>query len=438
MQTVRQRHRSFSALCRLAITVLISGLGLALEPAPMVQADTITVCHSGCDYADIQAAVSAANPGDTVSIAAGYYAGGITIDKDLNLQGAGASSTTVSGGASVVVVTNGATVSIDGVHITGGSYTNSNGGNRPSPYFSGGGGVYINEARVELRDSVVSGNSANGSLVNGPNHISIFGLGGGIYIDCGELTLINTTVRDNHASGANVNLSGDSGSGTGGHGYGGGIYSVNGEVNLIDSTVSDNRATGGNGSGGWGSQGQGGDGLGGGIYNFVSVVSNCNLYLSEGLVSLENSTVSNNYATGGWGVGGDVPIHPPGSSAGSGRGGDGRGGGIYYNNYGSGLTGLENSTVSGNTASGGNGCAGFDPDAGGTGGEGSGGGIRADTVTLDKSTITRNTAAGGGGYSAYCSVPTPDYDGPGYGGGSTLRLTSTPRTILFKVRTTAL
>src|SRR4051794_41898757 len=59
-----------------------------------------TVCvgpQSGC-YAQIQPAVAAAHDGDTVVVARGSYAGGVTIDKSIRLQGAGATQTVISGG----------------------------------------------------------------------------------------------------------------------------------------------------------------------------------------------------------------------------------------------------------------------------------------------------------------------------------------------------
>src|SRR4051812_49483600 len=79
---------------------------------------------AGC-FATIQAAVNAAQDGDTITIAPGTFAGGVTIDVSVDIRGAGAGATTISGGGPVVTI--GAeqaddepTVSISGVTNTGG------------------------------------------------------------------------------------------------------------------------------------------------------------------------------------------------------------------------------------------------------------------------------------------------------------------------------
>ncbi|HEY1901224.1 MAG TPA: choice-of-anchor D domain-containing protein [Terracidiphilus sp.] len=78
-----------------------------------------------------------------------------------------------------------------------------------------------------------------------------------------------------------------------------------------------------------------------------------------------------------------------------GNGGNGDGGGIYNN----GTLAVTNSTFSGNSASGGNGNDGGDPEMGAYGGNGSGGGIYNNgTLTVTNSTFTGNSANGGSGY----------------------------------------
>ena len=67
-------------------------------------AATLQVCPSGCAYSTIPAAIAAASNGDTITIAAGTYAGGFFIDKNLTLVGADTDSVTISGGRPVVTV----------------------------------------------------------------------------------------------------------------------------------------------------------------------------------------------------------------------------------------------------------------------------------------------------------------------------------------------
>src|SRR5262245_23611805 len=128
-----------------------------------------TLCvggKAGC-YSTIQAAVDAAHDGDTITIAAGSFAGGITIDKSVNVVGAGAAQTVISGGRPVVTIgelgaTSEPTVSVTGVTITGGVNSSN-----PAPEVASGGGVSVPRGRtsgsgatVTISDSVITGNRA--------------------------------------------------------------------------------------------------------------------------------------------------------------------------------------------------------------------------------------------------------------------------------------
>src|SRR4051812_2140350 len=48
-----------------------------------------TVCAKGCAFTGIQAAINAASPGDTITVAAGKYYENVTVDRPLTLQGSG-------------------------------------------------------------------------------------------------------------------------------------------------------------------------------------------------------------------------------------------------------------------------------------------------------------------------------------------------------------
>src|SRR6185295_12408498 len=96
----------------------------------------------GC-FPTIQAAVDEARDGDTIAIAPGTFAGGVTIDVSVDIRGAGASATIIKGGGPVLLIgreqgTTEPTVSIDGVTIMGGFNDSS-----PDHAVTNGGGVEI-------------------------------------------------------------------------------------------------------------------------------------------------------------------------------------------------------------------------------------------------------------------------------------------------------
>jgi hypothetical protein len=136
-------------------------------------ASAATLCvgpQAGC-FSQLQPAVAAAHDGDTITVAPGTYAGGVTIDKSIQLQGAGAAQTVISGGGPVLTIgrstdPTGQTVSIDGVTVTGG--VNST---QPDPEVTFGGGVWIptsqldhppfngTGATVSISNSIITGNT---------------------------------------------------------------------------------------------------------------------------------------------------------------------------------------------------------------------------------------------------------------------------------------
>jgi hypothetical protein len=189
---------------------------LAIGP---VAASTINVCPSGCSFSQIGPALAAANSGDTITIGAGTYNGGFTIDINVKLIGAGADVTIIRGGGPVVTIgisgaPNEPTVSITGVTITGGDNTSS-----PFPFLTRGGGLDIPPsaagpgATVTINNSLITGNRADPSAatdsgipcppditiscINGNLPVAI-ARGGGI-ATAGPLTLSNTVISDNVA-----------------------------------------------------------------------------------------------------------------------------------------------------------------------------------------------------------------------------------------------
>ena len=151
-------------------TLAITGASLPASSAGAGGSLCVDPNMTNC-FTTIQAALTAAHDGDTIDVAAGTYAGPITIDKNIQLAGAGAAATIIRGGGPVVTIgdlTGRATptVSVGGVTITGGLTTGSS---RGGTAIASGGGVFIpgpdtgnaTAATVSIDDSVISGNRAN-------------------------------------------------------------------------------------------------------------------------------------------------------------------------------------------------------------------------------------------------------------------------------------
>jgi hypothetical protein len=226
--------------------------------ASQAAAATLQVCPSGCTYSQIASAVAAAQSGDTVTVAAGTYQGGFTINTSLTLAGAGAGATIISGGGPVVTIGSGdgtskLVVSITGVTITGGvthSSPQSVALYGKAGVVAAGGGVEVTPdnlkhgsagtpgATVTIANSVITRNSvAPTTLIPSPEGASCPGgvckfaaaYGGGID-NAGKLTLTKTTVSDNSSVSP---LASDGG--------GGGIENEMGSLTIVDSTLTGNK-----------------------------------------------------------------------------------------------------------------------------------------------------------------------------------------------------
>jgi pectin methylesterase-like acyl-CoA thioesterase len=110
---------------RLILAVVVAAINLVALTAAAPSAFAASICvgpSPGC-FSTLQAAIAAAHDGDTIHVAAGTFAGGVTITKSVRLVGAGAGSTVIRGGDSVLTIgafgaASEPTVSIDGVSIS--------------------------------------------------------------------------------------------------------------------------------------------------------------------------------------------------------------------------------------------------------------------------------------------------------------------------------
>ena len=114
-----------------ALCLLLS-LGLTVAAPAPVQAAELRVCHSGCPYSSIQAAINAASPGDIIKVAQGTYYEAIMIVKNINLLGGYSppdwtsqgdpSSTNINArGAGATIEIGSTSAIVDNFTITGGS-----------------------------------------------------------------------------------------------------------------------------------------------------------------------------------------------------------------------------------------------------------------------------------------------------------------------------
>lgn len=335
MQQPRDRLGSASWR-RGGAVALLGGLGLfatlaTMLAAPARGADTKTVCPSGCDFSSVVTAVGAASQGDVIEVAAGRYEGEVHIDKGLTIQGVGAqeggpvTELVGLGDGSVVYVDMGQRVELRGLRISGG-----NGMSFDDIRY--GGGIYLEgEADVLLEDLVISGNEGawegggvylnDGELEMRNVHVTgnrVFEAGAGLYINtAGILTMSDSEVRGNVARNpeGSEEFSFANGGGMAVRGravaervviedneaeaFGGGLYIfAQGDFEMRESRIAGNEA-GREGGGIWSSIEVDFDGLelignvsgqdGGGLYNI-------------GTARIANASISDNRAVNGGGI----------------------------------------------------------------------------------------------------------------------------------------
>jgi hypothetical protein len=243
--------------------VVVAGSVGPLAVAGSASAATLSVCPSGCQYTQLAPALAAAHDGDTITLGPGTYQGGVTVDASVNLVGAGASQTTISGGGPVLTIgtfgTSAAepTVSISGVTVTGGvtrtSVFSAASGYGKDGAWAAGGGILIPPANanfdqtsqgatVTISNSVITGNRVAPSVnVRFPQLCRTCRFaqaeGGGIE-SFGTLTVTQTTISDNRIGSASGL------SDLANYADGAGIADHYGALTVTDSRLYGNQATG--------------------------------------------------------------------------------------------------------------------------------------------------------------------------------------------------
>jgi hypothetical protein len=344
------------------------------------------VCASGCSFTSVQAAIDAADPGDTIRLCLETYTEDIEIDKDLTIlgeEGAIAATGLQGTGVDSVIRVSAGTVTLESLWITGGNARFGGGVANESTLtlhrcgvfgnttdLDGGGIFNGTGATLKMTDSYVLSNTAitNGGGITNAGTLTLSGClvrgntannrGGGIFND-GTLKMTDCTVRGNEAAheGGAIGNEGkltmqactvtENNAGIGA----GGIFNEDrATLTLIDCTVSENMAAD----------------FGGGIYNAFSItMTDCAVHNNTtsnvgggffndsgaGLEMIDCAVFDNTASDDGGGIYnmGVVNLHA-GTTVTENTAGDG-GGGIWNNGFsGSGTTTCSGgSSVSGNT-----------------------------------------------------------------------------------------
>ncbi len=198
-------------------------------------------------YATLAKAIEAAQDGDTIILQRDLTEN-VTIDgkKDLTLNLNRCTLSGIAENAPVIAVNGSNNLTVTGGTITGGT----------------GGGIRIENSKDATIDSCIIQNNATTGISKNGTDVSL-GAGGGVYVRDGALTIKNSTIQGNTAtrgggvyadhSTVNINKSTlqnnkandvPSDAPASNHGLGGGIYSFDCALTITDSTITGNEACG--------------------------------------------------------------------------------------------------------------------------------------------------------------------------------------------------
>lgn len=220
--------------------------GVVLFPA-WVDARVITVGLDGnFEYANIQSAVDAAGPNDTILLADGIYTGpgnrGIAINKPLTIRGVGGPEQCiidcekVARGFAVNLDDPNAMMIFEGITLTNGSEV-----------WNGGGIFFSGQGTAVLKHCIIRKNQAYGQ-----SYGQSWALGGGICcFGKWDVRMGDCVVIGNQAFGADGVGGETCDSANGGPAMGGGFYADNGRFTLQHCTFVGNRCIGGNAGYSW-------------------------------------------------------------------------------------------------------------------------------------------------------------------------------------------
>jgi hypothetical protein len=328
MRFIRSNGLNLSRQVRRVVLgcVLLSGILLATTVGAQ-PTTTHTVCSNGCDFTTIQAAVNAADHGDTIQllITTAHTEYDIVVNKSVSIEGLGETTTTIQAAASPGTAPNRVFFILDGLDVYLSDMTIKNGDTN-----STGGGLHNAGSDVTLTNMDFLANeasngggiySAGGTLTLSNVSVlnnSIFNDGGGVY-NAGTLIVegSNISTNENRQRGAGIFNSGvatirnssiaynDVLIASGFNMQGGGIYNE-GTLHIIDSTIRYNEIAGATSAssfiGGGGIYGSGGElDLHGTIVEYNTVGSEQDgggLFLNGSDATISRSVINNNRSDG--------------------------------------------------------------------------------------------------------------------------------------------